>query len=75
MGHAELVEAWWAGLYARVFDRLRLTNPLLAFRLQSSPDLNTRNGVCITDIVNSKYAKINIPITAVTFPKKHRLLS
>jgi hypothetical protein len=27
--HAELVEAWWAGLYTRVFDRLRLTGPFL----------------------------------------------
>jgi len=23
--HAELVEAWWAGLYARSFDKLRMT--------------------------------------------------
>jgi hypothetical protein len=29
--HAELVEAWWVGLSARVFDRLRLTGPLLLF--------------------------------------------
>jgi hypothetical protein len=30
------------GLCARVFDRLRLTVPLLSFYLWSSSDLNTR---------------------------------
>jgi hypothetical protein len=30
------------GLCARVFDRLRLTVPLLSFHIQSSPDLNIR---------------------------------
>jgi hypothetical protein len=27
--HAELVEAWWVGLCARPFDKLRVTGPSL----------------------------------------------
>jgi hypothetical protein len=29
--HAELVEAWWAGLYARSFDGLRMTGHFSLF--------------------------------------------